>query len=49
MDGAPYAWEADEMAYWLREAPGEAGEAELERDRVRFTYAGARDAAPGGG
>jgi acetoin utilization deacetylase AcuC-like enzyme len=46
MDGAPYTWEADEMAYWLRETPGEAGEVELERDRVRFTYAGARDAAP---
>jgi acetoin utilization deacetylase AcuC-like enzyme len=38
LDGAPYAWEADEMAYWLREPPVEAGEVELERDRVRFTY-----------
>jgi hypothetical protein len=38
MDGAPYVWEADEMAYWLRESPVEAGEVERERDRVRFTY-----------
>lgn len=39
LDGAPYAWEADEMAYWLREPPVDAGEVERERDRVRFTYA----------
>jgi hypothetical protein len=45
LDGAPYAWEADEMVYWLREPPVEAGEVELERDRVRFTYARAPDAA----
>jgi acetoin utilization deacetylase AcuC-like enzyme len=38
MDGAPYTWEADEMAYWLRESPAEGGEVALERDRVRFTY-----------
>ena len=38
MDGAPYVWEADEMAYWLRESPVEAGEVERERDRVHFTY-----------
>jgi acetoin utilization deacetylase AcuC-like enzyme len=37
MDGAPYVWEADEMAYWLRESPAEPGEAERERERVRFT------------
>jgi hypothetical protein len=36
MDGAPYAWEADEMAYWLRESPSEPGEVERERERVRF-------------
>lgn len=54
LDGRPYAWEADEMAYWLREPPVEAGEVELERDRVRFTYvrppprgAAPGDAAPG--
>jgi hypothetical protein len=45
LDGKPYAWEADEMAYWLREAPVEAGEVELERDRVSFTYA--RPPVPG--
>jgi acetoin utilization deacetylase AcuC-like enzyme len=38
LDGAPYAWEADEMAFWLRESPAEPGEVERERDRVRFTY-----------
>jgi len=38
MDGAPYAWEADEMASWLRESPVEPGEVERERERVRFTY-----------
>ncbi len=38
LDGAPYRWEADEMVYWLRESPIEAGEVELERDRVRFSY-----------
>ena len=39
MDGEPYAWEADEMAYWLRESPSEPGEVERERERVRFTVA----------
>jgi acetoin utilization deacetylase AcuC-like enzyme len=38
MNGAPYAWEADEMAYWLRESPSDPGEVERERERVRFTY-----------
>jgi hypothetical protein len=36
MNGVPYAWEADEMAYWLRESPSEPGEVERERERVRF-------------
>jgi acetoin utilization deacetylase AcuC-like enzyme len=36
MNGEPYQWEADEMAYWLRESPSEPGEAERERERVRF-------------
>jgi acetoin utilization deacetylase AcuC-like enzyme len=45
LDGAPYAWEADEMASWLREPPVDAGEVERERDRVRFTYE--RAPAPG--
>jgi hypothetical protein len=40
MDGAPYVWEADEMVYWLRESPVEAGEVEREREQVRFSYAG---------
>jgi len=38
LDGVPYVWEADEMVFWLRETPAEAGEAERERDRVRFSY-----------
>ncbi|WP_408629093.1 histone deacetylase family protein [Anaeromyxobacter terrae] len=37
MDGEPYTWEADEMAYWLRESPADAGEVERERERVRFS------------
>jgi hypothetical protein len=37
VNGAPYAWEADEMAYWLREPPAGAGEVERERERVKFT------------
>jgi acetoin utilization deacetylase AcuC-like enzyme len=39
LDGRPYAWEADEMAFWMRESPAEPGEVEHERERVRFTYA----------
>jgi len=47
MDGQPYAWEADEMVYWLRESPAEMGEAEHERERVHFTVAPAPgEAAP---
>lgn len=57
MNGEPYAWEADEMAYWLRESPSEPGEVERERERVRFqlvpaapvTGAPAPAAAPPGG
>ncbi len=48
MNGEPYAWEADEMAYWLREPPVEAGETELERDRVVFTVEAAPLTAPRG-
>ncbi len=36
LDGAPYRWEADEMAFWLRESPAEPGEVAHERDRVQF-------------
>jgi hypothetical protein len=48
MDGAPYVWEADEMAYWLRESPAEPGEVERERERVRFTLLPAPSSAPAG-
>jgi len=37
MNGNPYAWEADEMAFWLRESPAEPGEVAAERERVKFT------------
>jgi len=37
LNGQPYAWEADEMVYWLRESPSEPGEVEREAGRVRFT------------
>jgi len=47
MDGRPYAWEADEMAYWLRESPADPGEVERERERVRFTLVAAPPAATG--
>ena len=36
VNGEPYAWEADEMAFWLRESPAEPGEVAAERDRVKF-------------
>jgi acetoin utilization deacetylase AcuC-like enzyme len=39
LDGAAYAWEADEMAHWLRAPPSDRAAVERERDRVRFTYA----------
>lgn len=48
LDGRPYAWEADEMVYWLREPIADAGEVERERERVRFTYDRAPQAASGG-
>ena len=43
MDGAPYTWEADEMAHWLREDPrGEDWEAAraAEKERRRFAMTG---------
>jgi hypothetical protein len=46
MNGAPYAWEADEMAYWLRESPADPGEVERERERVRFTLLPAPPGSP---
>jgi acetoin utilization deacetylase AcuC-like enzyme len=45
MNDVPYVWEADEMAYWLRESPSEPGEAERERERVHFTVAPRAEAA----
>ena len=38
MNGAPYTWEADEMAHWLREPDVAPAEVALERERVRFSY-----------
>ncbi|HLE44332.1 MAG TPA: histone deacetylase, partial [Methylomirabilota bacterium] len=37
MNGEAYAWEADEMAYWLREPAAEPREVDRERERVHFT------------
>ncbi len=37
LNGEPYAWEADEMAYWLQKPSAQAGEVARERERVRFT------------
>jgi acetoin utilization deacetylase AcuC-like enzyme len=37
MNGERYAWESEEMAFWLHEQPFESGEVERERERVRFT------------
>lgn len=36
MNGKPYVWEADEMAYWLRDVPTHPTEIAAERARVRF-------------
>jgi acetoin utilization deacetylase AcuC-like enzyme len=47
MNGAPYAWEADDMAHWLRKPPPERGEVERERERVRFTVVAASSAPAG--
>jgi acetoin utilization deacetylase AcuC-like enzyme len=48
MDGEPYAWEADEMVFWLRESPAELGEVAHERDRVKFMVAPRRATGPTG-
>jgi acetoin utilization deacetylase AcuC-like enzyme len=37
LDGQPYRWEAEEMAFWLCESPAEPGEVAHERERARFT------------
>jgi hypothetical protein len=47
LDGEPYAWEADEMAWWGKR-PAEDGRAEAvarERDRCRFTVRPCQGAA----
>jgi len=39
LDGEPYAWEADEMAFWLKHPPedGRAEAVSRERERCRYT------------
>jgi acetoin utilization deacetylase AcuC-like enzyme len=37
LDGRPYVWEADEMALWLRDPPGDAAATAAELERARFT------------
>jgi hypothetical protein len=43
MNGQPYTWEADEMAFWLRNAASGDGLVAEERERVRFSVVPARD------
>ncbi|BDG10589.1 arginase family protein [Anaeromyxobacter paludicola] len=38
MNGQPYAWEADEMAFWLEPAPRDLAAVQAERDRVHFDW-----------
>ncbi|HZZ85842.1 MAG TPA: histone deacetylase [Anaeromyxobacteraceae bacterium] len=38
MNGQPYAWEADEMAFWLEPAEPDAARVAAERDRVHFDW-----------
>jgi acetoin utilization deacetylase AcuC-like enzyme len=54
MNGVPYVWETDEMAYWLRDVPTRPEEVASERARVHFELAPAAaaseaGAAPSGG
>jgi hypothetical protein len=37
LGGTPYQWEADEMVYWLRESPADAGEVERVKALTSFT------------
>ncbi len=37
LDGQPYAWEADEMAFWLRRPAAPDPRVAAERERCRFT------------
>jgi hypothetical protein len=37
LNGAPYVWEADEMARWLSPHPSDEAAVAAERERVRFT------------
>jgi hypothetical protein len=37
LDGRPYTWEADAMAYWLEGGPDDGKRVAAERERVRFT------------
>ena len=38
LNGEPYAWEPDEMAFWLREPPEEPREVARECERSHFTF-----------
>lgn len=37
LGGTPYQWEADEMVYWLRESPADAGEVDRVKALTSFT------------
>lgn len=36
LDGRPYSWEADAMAYWLEGGPDDGARVAAERERIRF-------------
>ncbi|MBI5070960.1 MAG: histone deacetylase [Deltaproteobacteria bacterium] len=40
LDGAPYAWEADDQVYWLRGPPPEPGAIAAAREAAHFTVDG---------
>jgi acetoin utilization deacetylase AcuC-like enzyme len=47
LDGRPYSWEADEMAFWLRESPHDPQVVAKERERVHFTVRPVETSGPG--
>jgi len=49
LEGLPYAWEADEMAYWLDGRTGDREAVRAERDRLHFTVDAPREPGQGAG
>ncbi|MGC3996664.1 MAG: histone deacetylase [Anaeromyxobacter sp.] len=46
LGAAPYTWEADEMAYWLRDSPLDRAEVERVREATRFELVPAPQGTP---